>query len=246
MPQPRGFRFFDLPAELRADILEQLVLVPQDVPVHARAETSTESPPAALLDLFLACTQMYQEASAIFYARNRFLVNLGSRRMFSDITAEGQFFSPEGLDARRRVRALRLRLRRLSGDFEKVIAPIVSDMILCGSLRSLEIGILTQSSGLKANTSCRSSYGRGLEADSLVTTSPFQTLLRLLADPDLEEAGLWVAQIHWSVWCPFHETYDGNHSCLASLRREGIEQVSVDWEKIVRELGDVNIIARKR
>lgn len=238
----RYFQFFDLPAELRTAILEYLVIIDSDIPVFAKPETCTESPPMVLIDLLLVCQQMCREAGAVFYTQNKFIINLGSRRMYNEITQDGQLFSPETADARRRIRSVSLRLRRISGDFESMVVPALVDMILNGCLRILDVGILTQGAGLKAITSYRSNHRPGPtlqdpEAANLVKTSPFQAFLRLLADPDLELVTLWVSPVHWSLWCPYHEYPE-----LAG-HNDG-EKAMIDWKRLVNDFADGNQITK--
>lgn len=200
-----------------------------------------EGPSIPLTDLLLVCQQMNREASGLFYTQNKFIVNLGSRRMYSEITEEGQLFSPEVLDARRRIRCLSLRMRRISGDFERIVVPAVADMILHGSLRILDVGILTQDAGLKTKTICGHEprpLSQDSEAANLVKTTPFQAFLKLLADPDLEQVTLWVSVVHWSVWCSYH-------SVIEKSSRSGIEEpVDIDWRRLVRDFADGNRITK--
>lgn len=200
-----------------------------------------------LTDLLVVCQQMNREASGLFYMENKFIVNLGSRRMYSEITQEGQLFSPEVLDARRRIRCLSLRLRRLSGDFERVVVPPVKDMILNGSLRVLDVGILEQNTSIQRMVVCDLQSSRPVSRDSLgaasvVKTTPFQALLQLLADPDLEQVTLWVSLVHWSLWCPYHGTIEKHAKLDLDRHKEG--GVSIDWRRLVEDFSDGNSITK--
>ncbi|KAH6657742.1 hypothetical protein BKA67DRAFT_532936 [Truncatella angustata] len=236
------FRLFDLPGELRTAVLEHLVIIHSDIPVFAKKETCTESPPMVLTDLLLVSHQMHREASGLFYTMNNFIVNLASRRMLSDIVQEGQLFGPDVLDARRRIRSLSLRVRRISGDLESVAVPTLTDMILHGNLRILDVGILTQSTGLKTKSNYDSHHRPGSvfqdpESANLVRTSPFQALLGLLADPDLEKVTLWASLVHWSIWCPYHDSSD------ATMPKNS-ERVILDWQRLVHDFADGNRITK--
>jgi hypothetical protein len=210
----RPFRFFDLPAELRRDILEYLVVMDYEIPARSFG-LAMEGMPKAPTDLFLACSQMFEEASAIFYGSNVFRANLWSKRLYSEIPQGSALLSPGRRDVRRRIRNLHLNLRRIKGDFKDVIAPALTDMILCGSLRNLKIGVVSQDAGILI----RSTPGQA--AFGLAKTSPFQALLTLMADPDLENVELWVSPAHWSIWCPYRECHVKNSFpnslCLASV-----------------------------
>ncbi|KAI0126578.1 hypothetical protein BJ170DRAFT_629221 [Xylariales sp. AK1849] len=236
------FRFFDLPAELREAILANLVLLPSSISALRPVSRDDEArPPAILADLLLVCSQMYQEVSAIFYTQNRFHIDLGPRTVLDQLTEEGQLLSAQGQDARRRIRNLTLRMRRIGGDFERHIVPALSDMILCGSLRNLEINILSQSRG-RQKMSCTSVLPmqggpNPLEATGLFHTSPFQALLRLLADPDLERVDFLVSPFHWALWCPFHEPLEGIGSCGSKLMQRENQYARVDWRQMVEAWG---------
>jgi hypothetical protein len=106
---------------------------------------------------------MYQEASAIFYGQNRFILNAQSHRLPAYFTKPGGFLSAQGQDARRRVQALTLSLLRIGGEFEDILAPAMSDMILCGSLRRLKICLGPPSSHNSRTSSA-----------DMVTRRPFQ------------------------------------------------------------------------
>lgn len=220
IPRGRPFRFFDLPAELRREILEYIVIFPIGIRTHSLEEVSADAPeepspegwepfvedlPMALTDLFLVCSQMFNEASAVFYGSNVFRADLGNRKVYRDLTRDGGLLSAERRDIRRRIGTLHMGLRRLSGDFETVIAPALTDMILCGSLRNLKVMIGVQDTGAHAALGYNTNPTPDQAAVSLARTSPFQALLRLLADPDLESIELSVGKIHWSIWCPYRE-----------------------------------------
>lgn len=240
-----AFPWFDLPGELRIAVLEYLVVSPgmdDDVNtnLYAKAEAVLMVPVdmAPVIDLLLVCSQMYQEASAIFYDQNRFHLNLGSRKLLHQITQEG-LFSPHGQARRRRIRNLSLIFRRMGGFFDKTIEPVVSDMVLCGNLRNLEIRFMPQNFGKMRMSSDQNVSWRASQPDAvdLVYTSPFQALLKLLADPDLDKAELWVWREHWSVWCPFHEVYEGDGLCGHKMKLCRKDWTQVDWKSMANAGG---------
>ncbi|ORY68641.1 uncharacterized protein BCR38DRAFT_335412 [Pseudomassariella vexata] len=240
-PESHAFRFFDLPAEIRTAVLELVILNPSSA-TNVVATGKTHSIPATdtlLTDVFLVCAQMYQEASAIFYTQTQFKLNLGTRRLCDQLTEEGQLFSPQGQDARRRIRNLTLLMKRIGGDFERMVEPALSDMVLRGSLRNLEIRFLPQDYGKARVIGPQVGWtANPAEAGDLVHTLPFQSLLRLLADPDLEHVQLWVWKVHWSIWCPFHEVVGVEGSCEARMRKHGVDWCRVDWKKLVDAYGE--------
>ncbi|KAI1193252.1 hypothetical protein F5X97DRAFT_45687 [Nemania serpens] len=233
------FRFFDLPAELRTSILSHLLISKYGIVLY----NCTLFGPAAhdrvtVVHIFLVSIQMYQEASAIFYGRNRFILNGQSHRLPGHLTKPGGFLSPQGQDARRRVQALSLYLTRIGGEFENTLAPAISDMILTGCLRRLKICLGPPSAH----------HPRISGPDiHMMARLPFQTLLNLLADPDLQHVELCVWKAHWAVFCPFHKNVDDiskekipteavdDHG-LATIRGHE-DWIQLDWETMINVLG---------
>ncbi len=81
----------------------------------------------------------------------------------------------------------------------------------------------------------------------MMTTAPFQALLNLLADPDLQHVKLCVWKVHWGVFCPFHEevevTVKGKTLAetiddlgLATIRGHP-DWIQLDWEAMVEVFG---------
>ncbi|KAI0466597.1 hypothetical protein F4859DRAFT_292309 [Xylaria cf. heliscus] len=245
MPSTSYFRFFDLPAELRTDILSHLMISKYGVILYnCTLFGPTARDRVAVIYVFLVNIQMYQEASAIFYGQNRFILNGQSHRLPGHLTKPGGFLSPQGQDARRRVRTLSLYLTRVGGEFEDILAPAITDMILSGSLRKLKICLGPPSSHPRIS---------GPDID-MMTRLPFQALLNLLADPDLQHVELCVWKVHWAVFCQFHgklefvskgkastEVVDDHR--LATIRGHS-DWIQLDWEKMVDLLGTCKRIAK--
>ncbi|KAJ2981077.1 hypothetical protein NUW58_g6779 [Xylaria curta] len=245
IPPTSFFRFFDLPAELRTNILSHLLISKYGIVLYnCTLFGPTTRDKVTALYVFLVNIQMYQEASAIFYGKNRFIINGQSHRLPGHLTKPGGFLSSEGQDARRRVRSLYLYLTRVGGEFKDILAPAISDMILSGSLRRLKICLGPPSShpGVIAP-----------ETD-MMTKQPFQDLLNLLADPDLEHVQLCVWKVHWSIFCPFHSKGEiiskGNTPAevvdvfgLATIRGHS-DWIDLDWEGMVDQVGTGKRIAK--
>lgn len=185
---------------------------------------------------------MYQEASAIFYSQNRFTLNAQSHRLPVHLTSRGGFLSEEGQDARRRVRNLTLYLTRVGGEFERVLGPAVSDMLLKGCLRELRL-CLGPPSERGANR---------MPDPDMVQRPPFQALLNLLADPYLERVDLLAWRVHLTVFCPFHmktsstmkkDAESVDDQGLAILRN-GPDWVELDWRALVEVYGAGQKIVR--
>ncbi|KAI1259932.1 hypothetical protein F5Y18DRAFT_282935 [Xylariaceae sp. FL1019] len=237
MSASSSFRFFDLPAELRTDILSHLLVSKYGVVLHNR---TLFGPPmdsyVYILYIFLVNVQMYQEASAIFYNQNQFVLNAQSHRLPTHLKSPGGFLSQGGQDGRRRVQALALLLTRVGGEFEDILSPAISDMILRGSLRRLKICLGPPTS--------HPTKGPG---SNIFSRPPFKALLKLLTDPDLHHVELLVWKVHWDAFCPFHgdadiasktkvpsESVDG--AGLATVRGSS-DWIKLDWETMASSLG---------
>lgn len=103
-------------------------------------------------------------------------------------------------------------------------------VVLSGSLRSLKICLGPPSSRVS-----------GLNVNSM-TTPPFQALLNLLSDPDLQHVELCVWKVHWNIFCRFHECLEiaakgktseimDDHG-LATIRGHP-DWIQLDWETMV-------------
>ncbi|KAI0103444.1 hypothetical protein F4814DRAFT_97756 [Daldinia grandis] len=242
----KTFRFLDLPPELRNAILSHLLVSDFPIILHHTtlfAPSASVSGSAYFLDVFLVNTQMYQEASAIFYSQNRFTLNAQSHRLPVHLTSRGGFLSEEGQDARRRVRNLTLHLTRVGGEFERVLGPALSDMVLSGRLRELRLR-MGPPSWRGANR---------MPDPDMVQRPPFQALLRLLADPYLEKVELLAWKVHLTIFCPFHRKTSSSIKTdvridiksdsesiddqgLAILRN-GPDWVSLNWRAMVEVYG---------
>jgi hypothetical protein len=233
-----SFRFFDLPAELRIKILSYLLI--SDGVLLFKRDRFDPRPyeRVKIIYIFLVNVQMYQEASAIFYEQNRFILDGHGHRLPGDLTKPDGFLSPQGHDARQRVRTLDLYLTRVGGEFETKLAPIISRMILSGRLRQLKIHLSPPSSP-RARIS-------GPDVNMMART-PFQALFSLLSDPDLEHVEMCVWNVHWVVFCPFHGESDlttkgdalrevvDNHGLARARGSPG--WIRLDWKAMVHKFG---------
>ncbi|KAI0397395.1 hypothetical protein F5Y17DRAFT_371548 [Xylariaceae sp. FL0594] len=232
------FPFFRLPAELRSDILTRLLVAPRGIVLHSRT-TFSGMPAGALftiMSILHVNVQMYQEASAILYGQNNFVLNGQSHRLPGHLTYPGGFLSEQGQDARRRVQALSLYLTRFGGEFEDVLAPALSDMVLSGRLRTLKV-FLGQPSSRHSTISI----------SNIVDRQPFQALLQILADPDLRHVELSVWGVHWAVFCPFHSTSEvkiKGKTPVESVDERGLatiqgfsDWIQLNWIEMVETLG---------
>ncbi|KAI0178774.1 hypothetical protein GGR52DRAFT_272378 [Hypoxylon sp. FL1284] len=245
MANSNVFRFFDLPPELRNAILTQLLV--SDYSTVVLHNATLFSPPLSdltgILSVFLVSWQMYHEASAIFYSESCFILNAQSHRLPVHLTSQGGFLSDEGRDARRRVRKLTVHLTRVGGEFERILGPSLTDMVLNGSLRDLRLRL--------GPPSWRSRATQSLDPD-MVQRPPFQALLRLLSDPYLEKVEFLAWRVHLAVFCPFHQV---KHKSIKTdsesiddqglaILRNGPDWVELDWRALVDVYGTGQPILR--
>ncbi|KAF9875787.1 hypothetical protein CkaCkLH20_06719 [Colletotrichum karsti] len=195
-------KFFDLPLEIRDQIISYLCLIPNPIQVGPTADSEIPFPHSLLLSHPL----LYGPGSAVFYEQNRFVLNLNNKPRAAVERAVCNPATPWLLNnprARRRVRHLELSPGRLGTVFQTHISPAVADMILNGSLRHLKLVLY----GTSTDNVTLNHYpgGAGVQQrraamtrrdDAFTRSEPFRALLRLLADPDLETAELYVDPIH--------------------------------------------------
>lgn len=230
----KSFSFFELPPELRADVLRYLLVFSTAVDINQFGSQRWESD--SPFSVFLVNSQMYREASEIFYAQNQFIVDSTTHRLPRALIADGGFLSRQALGTRRRIRRLTVDIRRVGGIFENSLAPALSDMTLCGALKELKVRLDL------ATPPPVSMVDRGFGTDKapdLMTRSPWQALFKLLDDPDLEKVEVWAGSEHYAIWCPFHEQF-GDEERQGYARPPVIvakvkcqQWVRLDWRALV-------------
>jgi hypothetical protein len=114
--------FFDLPSELRLQVLAYLCHSPNGYAVGPSPEISPDGevdsadedipPVEAPMNLFLSSSQLYREASSVFYETNTFHITLSPKRKHCAALLEGPtgLLSPssDALTTRRRIRSIGL------------------------------------------------------------------------------------------------------------------------------------------
>ncbi|KXJ91577.1 hypothetical protein Micbo1qcDRAFT_195638 [Microdochium bolleyi] len=228
-----SFNFFELPPELRADVLRHLVVYPTAIDINLFGSGQCIS----AVDLFLVSFQMYREASELFYLENEFAVDSTTHRIPPELIRDGGFLSPQAQDTRRRIHRLTVDLRRVGGMFENSLAPALSDMTLCGTLRHLRVRLDLVA---PPPVSMVSRQGPAVDkAPDLMARSPWQTLFKLLDDPDLEKVEVWAGSEHYAIWCPFHdplgndEKQDYSRPPVAVARVKSGRWLKLDWRALV-------------
>lgn len=270
---PAAFdRFFDLPPEIRTQILSPLVLVATPISISPTSTAVIPFPHA----LFLSHPAIYAAASTIFYEQNVFVLDLvsGSRAVIERALLDDGWSPDDGGGpdmlrneaARRRVRHLEFIPGRLGTAFRSHVRPVLADMLLAGALRHLKVAIYPTgtdkllfrtalpapsnigSDGAGVNSLELSVVGPGpvmsaargspdaiqRQADEQYTSSEaFRGVLRLLADPVLETAELWVPPVHRALFCEFH---DAGAACQFAPegRTGGWRLVRINWRGLAR------------
>ncbi|KAF7541980.1 hypothetical protein G7Z17_g11843 [Cylindrodendrum hubeiense] len=132
-------------------------------------------------------------------------------------------------DARLRVANLQVRFDRLRGWLHDRLVPMLADMVVQGALEHLTVWVRSppERQQMEARQQTRGGSessghgGRGADAvdDSrlaLFARPPLEGLLRVLADPYLRTARLWVDERrHMRAWCRFHAGGRGGTGCGA-------------------------------
>ncbi|GJC85107.1 hypothetical protein ColLi_07945 [Colletotrichum liriopes] len=230
-------KFFDLPVEIRDQIISYLCLLPNPIQIGP-TETSEIPFPH---DLLLSHPLLYAAGSVIFYEQNRFVLNLqtGSRAAVERAICDGSVPWLLGNDrARRRLRYLELSPGRLGNVFQTHVSPAVADMILNGALRHLKLVLYpTSADKVVFNQNAADAQSRRAAItrrdDAFAHSQPFKALLRLLADPDLETAELYVDPIHRDFWCEFHEGV----ACCKGHRKGPWQLIPIDWRRLAATYG---------
>ncbi|KAF6797547.1 hypothetical protein CSOJ01_12959 [Colletotrichum sojae] len=229
-------KFFDLPLEIRDQIISYLCLVPNPIQVGPNVDTEIPFPH----DLLLSHPLLYADGSAIFYEQNRFILNLRSRprAAIERAICDGTPWLLNNVTARRRIKYLELSPGRLGNVFQSHISPAVADMVLNGSLRHLKL-VLYPTSTDKIVFSHDTMDAQMMRAamtrrdDAFAQSKPFKALLRLLADPDLETAELYVDPIHRDFWCDFHDGV----TCCEGRPKGPWQLIPIDWRKLAASFG---------
>lgn len=240
--------FFDLPGELREQILGHLLVKPDGIKFGSFPEAvphpveysendgsdddqdrcDRDDSPSWPLNYFLVSQTFNREATAIYFRENTFYLWASGRKRagttrgfdsqamksFEDTShserrkilpaicpaaCEVLLNTPEWARSRERIRSIVLYIGRPRGALDQNVFQPLSDMILAGGLKSLEVRMYDYSS----------------RPVSFLASIPMQWLYRLLSDPDLDEARLrtlFLDTRHYpTIWCPFLK--GGEHVC---------------------------------
>lgn len=207
--KPSGsFPFFDLPPELRRQILENLV---QDL-------TTSHND---VLSLFLTCARLYSETASLFYYEVVLDTTRSRGKPDSFLTGPSTRINP-----RRHVRTLTIQfyIRDHSHLFYSRYGLVIRDMVEHGNLQRLELEIHSAfpSADFWGNGDQSTEEieffskrkGKGLAGPRFVAEPPFQSFLRFLKDANVPQLRLYVASYdHHPFWCQFHRAHASGEDC---------------------------------
>lgn len=165
-------------------------------------------------------------------------------------------------DARRRMTNLQVRFERLRAWVHDGLVPVLTDMVFAGSLEHLTIWVRTPEGEKRAGTGTGPLLRRRRAVDdpeedelAMFARPPLEGLIRVLADPYLRTARLWVdGRRHLPGWCRFHAAGRGvecgrlyragreeegedrreGEAEVAGLEDEADDVVEVDWREVLR------------
>jgi hypothetical protein len=184
------FRFLDLPPEIRVKIYLNLCTSSDYVPLAEDPRSAFKEEQSDPLNLFplpllLTCQQTYHEVRPLYFTHNAFQLRLN--RLY--LQSISYFLSPSFMDNRRCISTLLLIILRWGkkDSFLSIIAPILSDMILNGRLRNLEVRVKKDHLlGLEGELS----ESKDLQAVKLCVR-PMAALRKICEDPYLENVRLY-------------------------------------------------------
>ncbi|KAH8675533.1 hypothetical protein BX600DRAFT_452908 [Xylariales sp. PMI_506] len=242
-PQALGpFRYFDLPPELRNDILTFLI---QGSDLHRD-----------VLHLFLTSKRMYSEAASIFYYEVILDTTQSQGRPDLFLTGPTSLVSP-----RRHVHSLRIMfyVKDHIHLFHELYAGAIKDMVERGRLQHLHLCIasrfpssdfwggvgagggyaeevkviLLSSSGASGGVGKKGQQDKEITAPIFVTKPPFQNFLRFLAEAQVQQLRLFVDGLdHHQFWCRFHRAHPSGRQCNGEWKGKA-RTLRIKWKEAV-------------
>ncbi|KAI0417112.1 hypothetical protein F5X98DRAFT_168950 [Xylaria grammica] len=234
--RPRGpFRLFDLPPELRAQILSFALLDCEEQ--------------VQVLQMFLASRRLYAEAAAIFY-----------HDTWLDITdrAEppGLFAEPiTSLSPRLYICTMDLKIYPKNNlrSFNEVYVPLLREMAEQGSLHTLHLEINGRYPRLDFWTDDWSDDDEFCETEvplligpeanieyrgpAFLAAQPFQAFLDFLSDPRIPKVALYTSSAdHYEFWCDCHRKLSSKHGlpCSGGSWRGKSKRLKVNQKHLLR------------
>ncbi len=197
------FRLFDLPPELRAQVLGLALL---DCEEHIQ-----------VLKIFLASRRLYAEAAEIFY--HDLWLDITDRTKPPGLLAEP--ITPLSPRLRIRIMDLKIYPKKNLRSFNELYVPLLREMADQGSLRTLHLEINGRFPRMDFWTDHWSDDEEFCEAEvpllvgpdkdieylgpAFLAAQPFQTFLDFLSDPRIPKVALYTSSAdHYKFWCDCH------------------------------------------
>lgn len=271
-----NLNLLDLPVDILSLILQPLLTSPTPIQL-----CPCSASPINPLPVLLAHPALHAIAAPLLFTANEFVLDATGphaqhvRRRLAAAAAAAAAAEEDGdaaiavgappssllttRDARLRVANLQVRFDRLRGWVHDGLVPMLLDMVVQGALEHLTVWVRSppEAQHLRVQQPRRRTGAEDGDDNDLAMFArpPLEGLLRVLADPYLRTARLWVdEQRHVRAWCRFHaggrragcgsgagagagtDAMDRNgsrqQSPLAVLN--GGQAVEIDWRLVLR------------
>ncbi|KAF5610285.1 uncharacterized protein FSUBG_3201 [Fusarium subglutinans] len=235
-PEVNSLNLLDLPVDILSIILKPLVTSSTPICLCPCAR-STVNP----LPILLSHPALHTIATPLLYAGNEFLLDasgshaqhirreLQSAPLGADDRLAGRATLLTTRDALRRIARLEVRIDRLRGWIGTDIIPLLTELAVQGRMDYLTVWVRTP---IEPRTPVHFRPAKPGKDLDMFARPPLEGLMRVLADPYLLSARLWVDARHAKTWCRFHCT----GGCGAESGDPGRERarVEIDWREIIR------------
>ncbi|CAJ0545585.1 Ff.00g090580.m01.CDS01 [Fusarium sp. VM40] len=235
-----SLNILDLPVDILSIILKPLVT--SSTPIHLCPCTLSPIDP---LPILLSHPALHTIATPLLYAGNEFLLDatgshaqhirreLQSAPLGADERLPGRATLLTTPDALQRIARVELRIDRLRGWLGTDIAPLLTKLAVQGRMDYLTVWVRTPAES-KTPLHFRP-VKPGKDKDmGMFARPPLEGLLRVLADPYLLSARLWVDAHHAKTWCRFHAGICGAESGVPGREPERERRMEIDWREIIR------------
>ncbi|KAG9256053.1 uncharacterized protein F5Z01DRAFT_536340 [Emericellopsis atlantica] len=214
---------FDLPPEILAQILRPLLQPepPSPIPIISLPAPPTYVVPPFVLSVLLAHPLLYSLGVSLLYAPNQefYIDTSGPKYASVKRTFVARDLLCGSTDALDKVRWLSLTVDRLRGWMTDDIVPVLTSLILHGSLERVDVYI---------HTDVSARHFVVLNQRRMEEGGPLRALLHLLADPDLRSGRLFIQRRHNLGWCRFHDKDSGEEDAQSR------KWVEVRWQDVLR------------
>lgn len=242
--ETNNLTILDLPVDILSLILQPLVT--SETPIQLCPCTPSPINPVSVL---LSHPALHAIATPLLYASNEFVLDVTGphaqhiRRELlktpgSDERLPGRAVLLSTPDALRRVARMQVRIDRLRGWVGAGVVPLLAELAVQGGLDHLTVWVRTPGERrAQVHVAPRRKMPGEEETDlHMFARPPLEGLLRVLADPYLLSARLWVDARHAKAWCRFHAGGCGAaaEGWTGGGAREPADAVEIDWRQVLR------------